>query len=106
MKQLEGNRFLFQFYHEIDIKRVCDGSPWTFGRFQLVFERLKEGDNPRTTPNNNLEIWVQLHYIGTGFMSQRVVIDIGNYIRKFVESDANNFRGFGEDFSKYVFQFR
>lgn len=93
VKQLEANHFLFQFYHDIDIKRVCDGSPWNFGRFQLVLQRIKEGDNPRTMPIINLEIWVQLHDIGTGFMSQRVVTDIGNYIGKFVESDANNFIG-------------
>ncbi|XP_074352198.1 uncharacterized protein LOC141691372 [Apium graveolens] len=93
VKQLEPNRFLFQFYHEIDIKRVCDGSPWMFGRFHLVFERLKEGMDPRTMPINNLDIWVQLHGIGTSFMSQRVVTDIGNHIGKFMEGDANNFVG-------------
>lgn len=38
VKQLEPDRFLFQFYHELDIKRVIEGSPWTFGRFHLVFE--------------------------------------------------------------------
>ncbi|XP_074378017.1 uncharacterized protein LOC141719538 [Apium graveolens] len=97
VKQLEANRFLFQFYHEIDIKRVCDGSPWTFGRFHLVFERLHEGMDPRIMVINNLEIWVQLHGLGTGFMSQRVVTDIGNYIGKFVEADANNFVGVWRD---------
>lgn len=93
VKQLEANRFMFQFYHEIDIKRVCDGSPWTFGRFQLVFARLKEGDNQRTISINDMDIWVQLHDMSTGFMSQRVVTDIGNYIGKFFESDPNNFVG-------------
>lgn len=58
-----------------------------------MFERLKEGDNPRTTEINNVEVWVQLHGMNTGFMSQRVVTDIGNYIGKFVEFDANNFVG-------------
>lgn len=93
VKQLDSNRFLFQFYHEIDIKRVCDESPWTFGRFHLVFERLKIGIDLRTMDINNLEIWVQLHGMGMGFMSQRVVTDIGNHIGKFVESDVNNFVG-------------
>lgn len=93
VKQLDVNRFLFQFYHEIDIKRVCDGSPWTFGRFHLVFERLREGMDPRTMVINNLDIWVQLHGVGTGFMAQRVVQDIGNHIGQFVESDVNNFVG-------------
>ena len=27
VKPLEANRFMFQFYHEIDIKRVVEGSP-------------------------------------------------------------------------------
>lgn len=98
VKQLEANRFLFQFYHELDISRVCNGSPWSFGRFHLIFERLKEGDNPRTKQINNLEIWVQLHGMGAGFMSQRVVTDVGNYIGKFIESDANNFVGVWREF--------
>lgn len=93
VKRLEPNRFLFQFYHELDIKRVIEGSPWTFGRFHLVFERLKEGDNPRNLAINKLAIWIQLHDMSTGFMSQRVVKDIGNYIGSFVEVDNNNFMG-------------
>lgn len=98
VKQLDANRFLFQFYHELDIKRVIEGSPWTFGRFHLVFERVKEGDNPRSIVINKLDIWVQLHEMHTGFMSQRVVTDIGNYIGKFIESDANNFVGVWREF--------
>lgn len=31
--------------------------------------------------------------MNAGFMSQRVVVDVGNYIGKFVESDNNNFVG-------------
>lgn len=42
VKQLEANRFLLQLYHELDITRVCNGSPWTFRRFHLVFVRLRE----------------------------------------------------------------
>lgn len=47
---------------------------------------------------NNLKIWVQLHGMETGFMSQRVVTDVGNYIGTFVESDANNFVGVWREF--------
>ncbi|XP_074352700.1 uncharacterized protein LOC141691848 [Apium graveolens] len=98
VKELEPNRYLFQFYHEIDIKRVIDGSPWTFGRFQLLFERLREGDNPRAIEINKLDLWVQLHGMDPGFMSLRVVKDVGNYIGTFVESDTNNFVGVWRDF--------
>lgn len=77
MKEVEPNRYIFQFYHEVDIKRVIDGSPWTFGRFQLLFERIKAGYNPRILVINKLELWVQLHGMDLGFMSQRVVKDVG-----------------------------
>lgn len=78
VKQLYANRFLY-------IKRVIEGSPWTFGRFHLVFERVKEGDKPHTIVINKLDIWVQLHGMHAGFMSQRVVTDVGNYIGKFIK---------------------
>ncbi|XP_074323639.1 uncharacterized protein LOC141660543 [Apium graveolens] len=91
VKALDRYIFIFQFYHEVDIKRVIEGSPWTFGCFQLVCERLKPGDDPRSLPINRLDIWVQLHNMSPGFMSQRVVQDIGNYIGSYVEGDGNNF---------------
>ena len=91
VKPLEANRFMFQFYHEIDIKRVVEGSPWTFGRFHLAFVRLKQKDDPRTVPINTMDIWIQLHDMNPGFMSLRVVKDIGNYIGQFIESNINNF---------------
>ncbi|KAF4382195.1 hypothetical protein F8388_008681 [Cannabis sativa] len=36
VKELGPNLYLFQFYHEIDIKRVINGSPWTFNRLLLI----------------------------------------------------------------------
>lgn len=98
IKEIERNRFIFQFYHEVDIKRVIEGSPWTFGRFQLVFERLKPGDDPRSLVINRIDLWVQLHGMQPDFMSQRVVQDIGNYIGGYVESDSNNFMGVWRDY--------
>lgn len=93
VKEIEPNRNVFQFYHEVDIKRVIEGSPWMFGRFQLLFERLQSEDNPRSMVINKLDLWVQLHGMDPGFMSQRVVTDVGNYIGRFVEADSNNFMG-------------
>lgn len=36
---------------------------------------------------------MQLHGMAPGFMAQRVVQDIGNYIGTYVKSDTNNFIG-------------
>lgn len=98
IRSLEPNLFLFQFYHEVDISRVIEGSPWTYDRMQLVFERLNEGDNPRMLQINKLDFWVQLHDIQPGFMTERVCKDVGNYIGKFLDSDKNNFTGVWRDY--------
>uniref|UniRef100_A0A803PF19 Reverse transcriptase domain-containing protein n=1 Tax=Cannabis sativa TaxID=3483 RepID=A0A803PF19_CANSA len=98
VKELEENLYLFQFYHPIDIDRVVEGSPWTFDRVPLVFSRLKEGEIPRSVMPNKLDFWIQLHGMSTGFMSAKVVKDIGNYVGTFVEADKNNFMGIWRDY--------
>ncbi|KAF4383757.1 hypothetical protein G4B88_020079 [Cannabis sativa] len=92
-KQLDQNRFLFQFYHELDIKRVIEGSPWTYDRKQLIITRLNDGDNPRTVNLNTLDLWLQIHDLQNGFMTMKVAKDAANYAGTFIESDPNNFTG-------------
>ena len=36
IKDLEQNLFVFQFYHEIDLRRVVEGGPWTFDSHILL----------------------------------------------------------------------
>lgn len=98
MKELDSNLHLFQFYHEVDITRVIEGSPWTFDRVPLIFTHLKEGDNPRSVILNKLDLWVQLRGMTSGFMSEKVVKDVGNFIGEFIESDRNNFVGIWRDY--------
>lgn len=71
MKELEPNLYLFQFYHELDVKRVLEGSPWSFNRRALVMARMKEGDNPRTISLNSMDLWVQIHDLQPGFCLRR-----------------------------------
>lgn len=59
----------------------------------MVFTKLGAGENPRTMAINMMDIWVHLHDMDAGFMSQNVVKDIADYVGVFVESDANNFVG-------------
>ncbi|XP_030486981.2 uncharacterized protein LOC115703884 [Cannabis sativa] len=91
VKELEPNFFLFQFYHEMDIERVMEGSPWTFDRIPLIFERLKSGENPRNINPMELIFWVQIHGLKAGFRSERVLKDLGNYMGSYVKMDPNNF---------------
>ncbi|KAF4354122.1 hypothetical protein G4B88_017007 [Cannabis sativa] len=71
VKILEQNRLLFQFYHEIDIRRVINGSPWTYDRKQLITERLKPGGNPKNVMLNTLDMWVQIHDLQSGFRTEK-----------------------------------
>lgn len=77
---------------------MIEGSPWTYDRMQIVFERLREGFNPRTVIINRLDFWVQLHDLQPGFMSEKVCKDVGNYIGEFLEADKNNFMGVWWDY--------
>ncbi|XP_062094341.1 uncharacterized protein LOC133800401 [Humulus lupulus] len=98
VKQLETNKFLFQFFHEIDINRVMEGTPWTFNRTPVILERLKLGENPRVVPLNTMEIWVQVYNLKVGFMSDRVLKACGDFIGMFILSCPKNYTGIWREF--------
>lgn len=101
VKELEVNRFLFQFFHEFDIQRVIDGSPWTFNRSPLLIERLLEGENPRTKKIYALAIWVQVYDLRPGFFSTRILEVCGNFIGSFLSSFPSNFTGIWREFLRF-----
>ena len=46
IKYLSPILFLFQVFHEIDIKRVIDSGPWTFDQHILIVQRLGIDEQP------------------------------------------------------------
>ncbi|XP_060974102.1 uncharacterized protein LOC133039269 [Cannabis sativa] len=93
VKKLQPNLFIFQFYHEVDIKRVIDGSPWMFDRMPLIIERLKEWEDPVSLSLNTLDIWVQIHDMDPRCMGESVLRNVGNTMGQILESDPKNFQG-------------
>lgn len=87
------NIYMFQFYHEIDIKRVISGSPWYFNRKMLIINRIKDGENPRCVKLNSIDLWIQVHDLQAGFMTERILKEVGNYIGVFVGLCLRNFTG-------------
>ncbi|KAL8121461.1 hypothetical protein AgCh_018260 [Apium graveolens] len=73
IKELDTNLYLFQFFHEVDVKRVMEGCPWSFNRRALVMAHLKEGENPRSVDLNSMELWVQVHDLNPGYMSKKIL---------------------------------
>ena len=100
IKELETNRYLFQFYHELDIKRVIEGSHWSFNRKTLSISRMQKEGNPRDVPLNFLDIWVQVYDLHTGFMSSRVLKAVGDYIGTFLELCSKNFMGVWREYMR------
>lgn len=89
----ESNICLFQFAHEVDLKRFIAGGPWTFENKVLVMERVKPGKDPSKIVPHLLDIWVQIHEVLVGFRSKFIARSVGSKIGEFVESNENNFSG-------------
>lgn len=100
MKELDTNLYLFQFYHELDVKRVMEGCPCSFNKRALVMARLKEGENPRLVDLSTMELWVQIHDLKIGFMSEKVLKGIGSFIGQFISSCPNNFTGVWREYMR------
>uniref|UniRef100_A0A803PVR0 Reverse transcriptase domain-containing protein n=1 Tax=Cannabis sativa TaxID=3483 RepID=A0A803PVR0_CANSA len=61
VNELEHNLYIFQFYHEVDIQRVIDGSPWTFNRVTVNIEKpLKRRIKLKRT--NGEWLWCHFKY--------------------------------------------
>lgn len=98
MKELDANLYLFQFYHEVDVKRVMEGCPWSFNIRALIMSRLRECENPRGVDLNVMELWVHIYDLMIRFMTEKIIIEIGNTIGKFVISCPDNFTGVWKDY--------
>ena len=93
IKDLSSTLFLYQFFHEIDLKRVIDSGPWTFDQHILILQRLEENDKPHRVPLYHTLFWIQVYNLLIGFQSEKVLTNIGNYIGEFQSSDTNNLMG-------------
>lgn len=93
VKDIAGNRFVFQFFHEKDIQRILSDGPWAFENATLVLKRLKEGDQPANVVLDSADYWIQVHEVPCGFMTERIAEQIGRSLGSFVQSDPNNFGG-------------
>ncbi|KAH9726543.1 CCHC-type domain-containing protein [Citrus sinensis] len=93
IKDLSPTLFLFQFFHEVDVKRVLDSGPWTFDQHILLVKRLEENEQPSNVPLYFTSFWIQIYNLPIGFMSTKILKDIGNYIGTFLESNEHNLMG-------------
>ncbi|KAL9411935.1 hypothetical protein AB3S75_045523 [Citrus x aurantiifolia] len=100
IKDLSLTMFLFQFFHEIDVRRVFDSGPWTFDQHILLVHRLGAEEQPQNVPLFHTNFWIQIYNLPLGFQSERILHSIGNYIGSFIESDENNLKGVWQNYMR------
>ncbi|MBA0778000.1 hypothetical protein Gotri_005936 [Gossypium trilobum] len=83
-----GKRYLFQFFHEVDIARVLVGTPWFFNNHMFILQRIRYGENPAVLVLNFTEFWIQVHELPPGLMSESMAKQLGNFCGKFLEYDT------------------
>ncbi|KAL8476481.1 hypothetical protein ACS0TY_028954 [Phlomoides rotata] len=90
MKEIDEGRYIIQFYHNLDMKRVKEGAPWFFGNHLLILHQLKTWELPLAVPLNFLCFWVQIYGLPVGYFSDSIGSTLGNFVGNFIEYDASN----------------
>ncbi|KAL8510899.1 hypothetical protein ACS0TY_017640 [Phlomoides rotata] len=90
ISEIWQGRILFQFFHPLDLARVVEGAPWSFGNHHLVIHKLRNGEVPLAVPLDNIEFWVQVFNLPMGSFTETVGVVLGNYIGRFVQYDDSN----------------
>ncbi|MBA0845287.1 hypothetical protein Goarm_022928, partial [Gossypium armourianum] len=90
IRDLGEKRYLFKFFHVIDMERVIKGSPWTFNNHLLILHKLQRGEDPLKVPLISSPFWVQIHDVPIGFYSDKLAMQLGNFIGIFQEYDGSN----------------
>lgn len=90
IKDLGQGRYMFQFYHKLDMLRFLNGGPWTFDNHMSILGVIQVGDILAQIPLHHICFWVKVHYVPVGFMTKVVSQLLGNYIGTFLEYDVHN----------------
>lgn len=82
---LTDRRYLFRLYYRIDANRIKSTSPWTFNSHLLILHRLQEGKDPRSVQLYQVDFWVLVKELPIGFVIESVVVQMGNFVGKFLD---------------------
>lgn len=69
---------------------VLRGGPWSFDGAMLVLAEVPKGEEPLEVPLWHLNMWMQIFDLPTGFMSEEVGKQLGNFFGEFLEYDHKN----------------
>ncbi|CAN1221768.1 hypothetical protein LINGRAPRIM_LOCUS382 [Linum grandiflorum] len=87
VRALEGRRFLFRFYHKLDLRWVVDSGPWTHNGCLLLLHELRPPETPRTPALNKASFWLVAYNLTPGYFTEVVGRTLGNFVGRFVKYD-------------------
>lgn len=90
IKEIEQGIFLFQFYHMEDMNWVLRGGSWSFDGAMLVLSEISKGEELVSVSLWHLNMWVQLYDLPTGYMTEAVGKQLGDFFGEFLEYDHKN----------------
>ncbi|MBA0695872.1 hypothetical protein Goari_002470, partial [Gossypium aridum] len=64
----------------VDLERVMSGIPWTFNNHLILLHKLKVGEDPTSTPLIYSDFWVHVHDLPSGYSSDQVAKQLGNFV--------------------------
>lgn len=67
-----------------------NGGPWNFDNDMLLLEEIPEGEEPLKVPLWFLNVWIQIYDLPSGFMSEAVGVQLGNFFGTFIFYDNKN----------------
>lgn len=90
IKEQKAGVFLFQFYHKDDMQWVQNGGPWSFDNALFLLNTIAAGEDRLMVPLVGVNFWIQIYDLPTGFVSENVGKQLGNFLGTFLAYDANN----------------
>lgn len=69
---------------------MINGGSWTFDNAMLVLEQVPTSEEPLNVQLWHINIWLQIHDLPMGFMSEAVGQQLGNCLGEFLQYDAKN----------------
>lgn len=61
ISDLGEKRFLFRFFHDVDVTRVIYGTSWFFNNHILILSKIQSGEDQFSMELVFSEFWIQVH---------------------------------------------
>jgi 14-3-3 protein epsilon len=100
IKAVDQGKYVFQFFHKLDMQRVINGGPWSFDGHLLLLSQIGQGMIPSQVPLFQATFWVQVHDIPVGMMTKKVGEGLGKFMGELVEYDAKNSSNFWRNYMR------